>query len=126
MIEIQMNPDTHDFEPRLLGLLTKRQAAFLGIGVALSFPVYVIVPIDDMTVHIVVAAIPLIIMMLAGFAPNPYAGMPMEKAFIYLLQFAFKIPQWRKYETEGIQDISDWTNEGKKTPKPSKEFKAMK
>lgn len=127
MVEVEMTKDIHDYEPKLLGLVTTRQLICLVIGAAYTLPTLMSIPVSDISMLAIIGVVMLMPMIAVGWIK--IYGMNMEAFVVTALEPLLLCPTNRKYET---QNSTEWltkefeSTKQKKKIKPSKEYIARK
>ena len=130
MVEVEMTKDIRDYETKHFGLITMRQMVCLLIGFAYAIPLFFLLPIEDMTTRIVIAAIAMMPVIIAGWVK--IYGMRAEQFAIQVIKSTILTPSTLKYKCEsGIDFVPKYqttkdTAKKKKKIKKSPEYKAHK
>ena len=127
MVEVEMTKDIHEYDPKLMGLITTRQLVLLLIGLAYSIPIAFLLPVEDLSIKILVMAFLMFPVLVCGWMNMQ--GMKMEQFVAQVVKSVFLHPQKRLYKIEGsagyLQEEKAKAQEHKKI-KPSSKYKAWK
>ncbi len=119
MIEVEMNEDIRRFEPKIIGMFTKRQAIAITIGVLYAIPIGLLLPIKDISNKIFV-----IIILIAPAAACGWIklnGCYFESLILRILYKFILTPQKRKYVYKNsYRELSDTVKEKEERAKMDK------
>ena len=127
MVEVEMTKDIHDYDPKLFGLITLRQLVLLLIGLAYSVPITLLLPIEDLSVKVMVLAVLMTPAIMCGWVT--VYGLKLEQYVKQVVISTFLSPQNRLYKIEGSVDFlqeEEQKTSGKKRIKPSTKYKPYK
>lgn len=124
MINVQMSKDIREFEPKVIGTLTRRQIIAIAAMVAYVVPIIVVIP-ANWTVRLIIGAVLAFPAILCGWVK--LFGVGFEEFFLhFLIPYWFK-PRSRCYQMEGRYYTMDKpANDGKEKPKKIQKSKTIK
>lgn len=98
MINVQMSKDIREFEPKVIGTLTRRQIIAIAAMVAYVVPIIAVIP-ANWTIRLIIGMILAVPAILCGWVK--LFGVGFEEFFLhYLVPYWFK-PRSRYYQMEG-------------------------
>ena len=103
MVEVEMTKDIRSYEPKLFGVVTVRQIICLTIGAVFALPLVLCLPIEDISIRVMIGMIPLIPMILLGWLK--VYGMQLEKFLFQAMRSLVLTPSERKYKTQSTIDF---------------------
>lgn len=106
MIQVTMNKDIRDYEPKLFGIVTARQAIILAVGLMYSVPIAVFVPAKDITARIVIGAICIAPAILIGWIK--VYGMRLDQFIWEMIKTLILTPKKRKFVVEPEENSLDF------------------
>ena len=106
MIQVTMNKDIRDYEPKLFGIVTARQAIILAVGLMYSVPIAVFVPAKDITARIVIGAICIAPAILIGWIK--VYGMRLDQFIWEIIKTLILTPKKRKFVVEPAENSLDF------------------
>ncbi len=106
MIQVTMNKDIRDYEPKLFGIVTARQAIILAVGLMYSVPIAVFVPAKDITARIVIGAICITPAILIGWIK--VYGMRLDQFIWEMIKTLILTPKKRKFVVEPAENSLDF------------------
>ena len=106
MIQVTMNKDIRDYEPKLFGIVTARQAIILAVGLMYSVPIAVFVPAKDITARIVIGAICIAPAILIGW--TKVYGMRLDQFIWEIIKTLILTPKKRKFVVEPAENGLDF------------------
>ena len=124
MVEVEMTKDIKNYEPRLIGPFTTRQVILLAIGLAYAVPMAIWLPIEDITIRILVAVVALAPMIACGWLDM--MGMRLEM-FVYqaFIKRIFR-PKERVYEVDESNPYMTMVKEEQPLEAKKKKLKVKK
>ncbi len=100
MIEIEMSKDIREYEPKVIGIFTKRQLVCVAIGAACGLLVATRLPVIDPIINVLAAVIVAMPASICGWID--LYGMHLETYVLYVIQNNFLTPNKRKYKSESL------------------------
>ncbi len=107
MVEVEMTKDIRNYEPKLFGVVTVRQIICLTIGAVFALPLIFFLPIEDISIRVMIGMIPLIPMILIGWLK--VYGMQLEKFLLQAMRSLVLTPSERKYKIQSTVDFLNST-----------------
>ena len=98
MIQVEMSKDIHDFSPKVIAMLDKRQLLFLGASCTYGVPIMLMATSLPIEIRIGLAALLMLPVAACGWVKM--YGMPLEKFILHLIVNRYMTPEKRPYVTE--------------------------
>lgn len=130
MIEVTMNSDIREIEPKIIGPFTKRQLICVAIAIAYGLPIFFLLHMLPMIARIMISVVLMTPCITCGWC-NAY-GMPLEKFAMHVVRSAVLNPTKRAYILENsyeelYRELTPVDEaERKKKIVPSADFKPKK
>ncbi len=101
-VEVEMNRDIREFEPKIISVFTARQLYCVGIGILYAVPLGMMIPTGDFMYNLIIMVALATPAILSGWVK--IYGMYFDKFFLSVLLPYFLSPQVRKYKTENTYE----------------------
>lgn len=95
VIEVEMNQDIREYEPKILWGLTGRQIKYIGIGIVID--VTLLILFHKLSISIRVFAIAVVTVLTFVCGSTEIYGMPVEQFILLVFRKLFLIPRKRVY-----------------------------